>query len=64
MREILISQVDTTIARIPEMNAHTRATLCKNAENKHSRSPGDAAAQRIIEALDAFEGDRTQTADL
>lgn len=59
-----MSQVDTTIARIPEMTAHSRATLRKNAENKLSRSPGDPAAQRIIEALDAFEGDRKQTADL
>jgi len=58
-----MSHVDTTIARIPGMTAKSRAALRQNAENMLAKSQQDAAAQRIIEALDDFEGDRAKTSD-
>lgn len=59
-----MSHIDITIARIPTMTAKSRATLRKNAEHKRAKTPGDEDARRILEALDAFEGDRTKSADL
>ena len=58
-----MSHVDTTIARIPGMTAKSRSALRQNAENNLEKDPRDAAAQQILEALDAFEGDRAKTSD-
>jgi len=58
-----MTHVDTTIARIPGMTAQSRATLRRNAEAALVKSPEDAAARRIRDALDAFEAARTQPSE-
>ncbi len=57
-------QIDATIARIPGMTAQSRATLRRNAEAPLAKSPEDAAARRILDALDAFEAGRTKPSEL
>lgn len=57
-------QIDATIARIPGMTAQSRAALRRNAEAALAKSPDDAAARRLLDALDAFEAGRTKPSEL
>lgn len=59
-----MTQIDTTIARIPGMTAKSRAALRRNAEAALAKSSEDAAARRILDALDAFETERTKSSEL
>ena len=59
-----MTQIDTTIARIPGMTAKSRAALRRNAEAALAKSSEDAAARRILDALDAFETERTKPSQL
>lgn len=50
-----MSQIDTTLARIPTMTAASRATLRRNAAVCLVKTPDDEATRRIMAALDHFE---------
>ncbi len=57
-------ETDATIARIPSMTAQSRAALRRNAEAARVKSPEDAAARHLLDALDAFEARRTKPSEL
>jgi hypothetical protein len=57
-------QIDATIARIPGMTAQSCAALRRNAEADLAKSPDDAAARRLLDALDAFEAGRAKPTEL
>ena len=59
-----MTHVDTTIARIPDMTAKSRAALRRNAEAALAKSLEDAAARRLLDALDAFETKRAKPSEL
>ena len=50
-----MNHIDRTIARIPSMDAKARAALRRNAGSTLRKSPSSLDAQRIMDALDAFE---------
>ena len=58
-----MTQIDTTIARIPDMTAKSRAALRRNAGAALAKSPEDAA-RRLLDALDAFEAGRAKPSEL
>lgn len=58
-----MTQTDATIARIPGMTAQSRAALRRNAEAALVKSSEDAAARRLLEALDALEARRTKPSE-
>ncbi len=58
-----MTQTDATIARIPGMTAKSRVALRRNAQAALTKSPEDAAARRILDALDAFEGGVAKPSD-
>jgi hypothetical protein len=59
-----MTQIDTTIARIPDMTAKSRAALRRNAEAALAKSLEDATARRLLDALDAFETKRAKPSEL
>lgn len=59
-----MTHIEATIARIPTMTAKSRRALRGNAETSLTNSRANTDAQRILEALDAFEGKSAETAEL
>lgn len=57
-----MNHLDRTIARIPSMEAKARAVLRKNADDILTKSPGDPNAQRVLDALKAFEASQPKAA--
>jgi hypothetical protein len=50
-----MSHIDTTIARIPSMDAKSRANLRVNATNTMKKDRNNGNARRVLDALSAFE---------
>lgn len=59
-----MTQIDATIARIPTMTVQSRAALRRNADASLAKSPDSTDAQRILDAIDAFDAGRTKPSDL
>ncbi|MGK7654963.1 hypothetical protein ACSQ76_22000 [Roseovarius sp. B08] len=57
-----MSHIESTIARIPFMDARARARLRKNAEDNLQKKPEDA--HRVLQELDAFEDVNSQPQNL
>jgi len=58
------SHIDATIARIPTMTAKSRVALRQNAEAALTKSPDNSEAQRIFDAIDAFEVGRAKPSEM
>jgi len=59
-----MTHVDATIAYIPGMTAKSRVTLRRNAEAALAKSPENAEARRLLDALEAFEAERAKPSEL
>lgn len=59
-----MTPIETTIARIPSMSSKERATFRKNAETSLRKRPEYTDAQRLLDALDAFDAGREKASEL
>lgn len=59
-----MTHIEATIVRIPTMTAISRVALRRNAEASLKKSPENADARRILDALDAFEVESAKPSEL